>query len=79
VDADLTLKNPSRSVMNNLARSVLALYTYDDNPDETDIDNVVKQCLMLIARLPVIVATPTGSWRTTTATRASSSTAPSAG
>ena len=32
---DMILVAPSSSLMNKLARSVLALYSYDDNPDDT--------------------------------------------
>ncbi len=53
---DMILKNPSPNVMNGLARSILALYTYDDNPDDRSIANLMAQSVSLIARLPVIVA-----------------------
>ena len=42
--------------MNKLARSVLALYSYDDNPDDTSVDNVIRQSVQLIARLPAIMS-----------------------
>lgn len=53
---DMILKAPSEDIMNKLARSVLAIYTFDDNPDSLDIDNVVKQSMTLIAQLPVMAA-----------------------
>lgn len=53
---DMILKNPSPNVMNGLARSILALYTYDDNPDDRSVENLMAQSVSLIARLPVIVA-----------------------
>lgn len=53
---DMILKAPSEDLMNKLARSVLASYTFDDNPDSLDIDNVVKQSMSLIAQLPVMAA-----------------------
>ena len=53
---DMILKNPSPHVMNGLARSVLALYTYDANPDDRSVENLMRQSVELIARLPVIVA-----------------------
>lgn len=46
------LKSPSRDIMNMLARSILTLYSYDDNADDNSIQNVLKQCLKLIAWLP---------------------------
>ena len=52
----MIMKAPSPDVMNKLARSVLALYSYDDNPDSTDIANVVRQCTELIARFPVLIS-----------------------
>ena len=42
--------------MNKMARSVLAMYSYDDNPDETTVDNILRQSIELIARLPVMAA-----------------------
>lgn len=53
---DMILKNPSPNVMNGLARSILALYTYDENPDDRSLENLMAQSISLIARLPVIVA-----------------------
>ena len=53
---DMILKAPSKNVMNKLSRAVLALYSYDPNPDDTSIENVVRQSMELTARLPVIVA-----------------------
>lgn len=49
---DVILKAPSKDIMNTLARSVLALYAFDDNPDDTSMQNVLKQCLRLIACFP---------------------------
>lgn len=49
---DFIMKSPSSDVMNSLARSVLALYSYDNNPDDTGIKNVLRQCLQLIALFP---------------------------
>lgn len=49
-------KTPCRNIMNTLARSVLALYAYDENPDDTSIDNVLIQSIELIARFPTIIA-----------------------
>jgi len=52
----MILAAPSNDIMNKLARSVLALYSYDDNPDDISIANVLRQCLELIARFPMLVA-----------------------
>ena len=53
---DMILKAPSRNIMNKLARSTLALYSYDDNPDDISISNLLRQSLEIIARMPTIMA-----------------------
>lgn len=52
---DVILNAPSQDIMNMLARSVLALYSYDENADDTSLENVMRQCIELIARLPAIM------------------------
>ena len=49
---DVVMKSPSRDMMNSLARSVLMLYSYDRNADDTSIPNVLRQCLQLISVFP---------------------------
>lgn len=51
---DVIMKAPSQNLMNALQKSVLTLYSYDDNPDDISIPNVLKQSLSLIATLPLI-------------------------
>lgn len=53
---DMILKAPSKNIMNKLARSVLAGYSYDHNPDDTSIHNVLRQSIELIARFPTMAA-----------------------
>jgi citrate synthase len=53
---DCIIKTPSRDIMNKLARSVLTLYSYDEDPENEAPENVLRQCLELIARFPTIVA-----------------------
>ena len=53
---DMILKAPSRNVMNKLARSILAMYSYDADPDSTDTANIMRQSMKLIGCLPTIVA-----------------------
>ena len=53
---DMILKAPSSNIMNKLARSVLASYSYDNNPDDLSTTNTLRQCLELIARFPTMVA-----------------------
>jgi citrate synthase len=49
---DFILKSPSKDIMNVLSRSVLSLYSFDNNAENTSIQNVLKQCLRLIACFP---------------------------
>lgn len=53
---DMILKAPSKNIMNKLARSVLASYSYDPNPDEITVQNVLRQSFELIARMPTMIA-----------------------
>ncbi len=53
---DMILKAPSQNIMNKLQRSVLALYSYDEDPDDISIPNLLRQSLEIIARFPTIVA-----------------------
>ncbi len=51
---DIIMKKPSKDMMNSLARSVLALYSYDENPEDISEANVLRQCLQLIAMFPLL-------------------------
>ena len=51
---DAILKMPSRDIMNAMSRIVLAMYTYDDSPEDLSIPNVLRQSLHLVANFPVI-------------------------
>ncbi len=53
---DMIMKAPSNDIMNKMARSVLALYSYDENPDDTSLENVLRQSIQLLAQLPTIMA-----------------------
>jgi citrate synthase len=53
---NMILKAPSDNVMNKLARSVLASYSYDKTPEDRSLKNVLRQCIGLIARFPVFAA-----------------------
>lgn len=50
---DIIMKAPSRDIMNAMSRSVLTMYSYDSNADDTSIPNVLRQCLQLIALFPI--------------------------
>lgn len=51
---DMILKAPGKDLMNMLSRCVLALYSYDENPDEISVANVLRQCMQLIAVFPML-------------------------
>lgn len=51
---DIIMKAPSIDMMNTLARSVLTLYSYDDDANNISIPNVLRQCLQLIALFPML-------------------------
>ncbi|MCR5653925.1 MAG: citrate/2-methylcitrate synthase [Ruminococcus sp.] len=51
---DVVMKAPSADMMNTLARSVLTLYCYDSNPNDTSIENVLRQCMQLISVFPLL-------------------------
>ncbi len=53
---DMIMKAPSPDIMNKISRSVLALYSYDPNPDDTSLENVLRQCVHVIAQIPAIMA-----------------------
>jgi citrate synthase len=53
---DMILVAPSNNVMNKLARSVLALYSYDDKADDLSISNVLRQSIDLIGYFPSLIA-----------------------
>ena len=53
---DMILTAPSNNIMNKLARSVLALYCYDDNPDDVSVSNVLRQSIDLIGYFPALIA-----------------------
>lgn len=51
---DMILKAPGKNVMNILSRSVLALYAYDNEPDDITTSNVLRQSMELIALFPML-------------------------
>ena len=52
---DMILKAPSKNIMNKLGRSVLALYSYDEECENHSIENEMRIALELVAKLPVIM------------------------
>jgi len=51
---DMIMKSPSKDIMNVLARSVLSLYSYDEDPDNISVENILKQSMQLISQLPLL-------------------------
>lgn len=46
---------PSPNLMNKMARSVLAMYSYDEEAENTSLENVIKQSINLIAEMPSMI------------------------
>ena len=53
---DMIMKAPSNDIMNKIARGVLASYSYDDDPENREVGNIIKQCIQLIARFSTLAA-----------------------
>ena len=52
---DFILRKPGTDIMNQLQRSVLCLYTLDENPDDISLSNLIDQSLNLIAKFPSLL------------------------
>lgn len=52
--SDIIIRTPCKDMMNTLSRGVLSLYSYDDHADNISIENVLAQCLNLIAKFPLM-------------------------
>jgi len=50
------MKAPSPDIMNKIAHGILASYSYDPDPENRSVANIIRQCIYLIARLPSIAA-----------------------
>lgn len=51
---DVIMKAPSKDIMNSMTKSILTLASYDDNPSDISIRNVLRQCIQLIAIFPML-------------------------
>ncbi len=60
---DVIMKAPSANIMNALQKSVLTLYSYDENPDDISVPNVLRQSLQLIGKIPMIAVYAYHSYR----------------
>lgn len=52
---DMILNSPSPNIMNKIARSVLAMYSYDEHAEDTSLPNILRQSINLIAELPTMM------------------------
>ena len=50
---DVVMKASNENIMNAMQRCVLTLYSYDDRADDTSTENVLRQCLQLVALFPM--------------------------
>ncbi len=53
---DMIMKAPSSDIMNKIARGVLASYSYDSDPENRDVANILRQCIELISRFSTLAA-----------------------
>ncbi len=52
---DVLMKNASIDIMNKLARCILISYSFDENPDDISIENVLRQSVQIMSQLPVMM------------------------
>lgn len=60
---DVVMKASNANIMNSMQRCILTLYTYDSNPEDISAENVLRQSLELIAKLPLIAVYSYHSYR----------------
>lgn len=53
---DMIMKAPSNNIMNKIARSILASYSYDEAAEDRSIINILKQCTRLISQISTMSA-----------------------
>ncbi len=53
---NIILPHPSKSLMNHITRSILSLYSFDDNPDNISGIELIKKGVSLIAKMPAIIS-----------------------
>ena len=51
---DVIMKSPPANLMNALQKCIVLLYSYDNNPDDTSVSNVLRQSLQIIAKMPMM-------------------------
>ena len=60
---DVIMKTPPKDLMNTMQRGILTLFCYDDKPNDTGLENVLRQCLQLTANMPVLAIYAYQAWR----------------
>lgn len=60
---DVIMKASNENIMNAMQRCILTLYTYDENADNTSVENALRQSLQLIAKTPLIAVYSYHSYR----------------
>ena len=51
---DVIMKAPSQNMMNSLQKCILTLYSYDSSPENLEIQNILRQSLSMIAKMPLL-------------------------
>ncbi len=60
---DVVMKASNADIMNSMQRCILTLYTYDSRPEDISAENVLRQSIELIAKLPLIAVYSDHSYR----------------
>ncbi len=53
---DVIMRCPSPDIMNKMSRAVLTMYSYDPEPDNTELSNLIRQAMLMVSRVPTMVA-----------------------
>ena len=51
---DVIMKAPPDDIMNSMTKSILILSSYDKLLKNTDLGNTVRQCIQLVAEIPLL-------------------------
>ena len=51
----IIISTPSPNIMNKMARAVLSMYSYDENAENSSLENIIRQSINLIAELPTMM------------------------
>lgn len=60
---DVVMKASNGDIMNAMQRCILTLYTYDSKPEDISAENVLRQSIEMIAKLPLIAVYSFHSYR----------------